>query len=101
MFGKNHTEESKKKMSENSQKLYGKDNPNYGRIYKEEEKTFDTWKIKNTNGEIKVINNLNMFCKENNLNASCMRDIHYGRMKKHKEWISVEKLTNNVKKKKE
>jgi len=29
-----------------------------------------------------------------------MRDIFYGRMKKHKQWIKVNKITNNVKQKK-
>lgn len=29
-----------------------------------------------------------------------MRDIYYGRMKSHKGWIYVNKITNNVKKKK-
>ena len=45
-----------------------------------------------------VIDNLCKFCKENNLNSSCMRDIYYGRQKKHKEWVKVIKLTDNVKK---
>jgi len=100
MFGKIHSEESKNKMSKNTKKLYGENNPNYNRQYREKEKTFDTWELKNKNTEIKIVKNLNKFCKENNLNSSCMRDISYGRQKSHKGWINVKKLTNNVKKRK-
>jgi hypothetical protein len=100
MYNRNHTDESREKMSNNASRKYGKDNPNWKREYKESEKTYDTWKVKNKDGEEFIINNLNKFCKENNLNASCMRDIYYGRMKSHKNWILVEKITDNVKKKK-
>jgi hypothetical protein len=99
MYGKRHKESSREKMSKNRVKKFGENNPNFGREYKEEEKTFDTWKLTNTNGEEVIINNLNKFCLENGLNASCVRDIYYGRMKSHKGWIKVEKLTDNVKKK--
>jgi hypothetical protein len=99
MYGKKHKESSKEKMSKNRVKKFGEDNPNFGREYKEEEKTFDTWKLTNIDGEEFIINNLNKFCLENGLNPSCMRDINYGRMKNHKGWIKVEKLTDNVKKK--
>lgn len=99
MFGKKHKPESIEKMSINKIKKFGEENPNYGREYKESEKTFDTWIITNNNGETLTVNNLNKFCKENNLNPSCMRDIYYGRMKSHKGWIKVEKISNNVKKK--
>jgi len=99
MFGKNHTDDSKQKMSSNRVKKFGEENPNFGRVYKEEEKTYDSWRLTNENGDQIIINNLSKFCLENNLNPSCMRDIFYGRMKKHKGWIKVEKLTDNVKKK--
>lgn len=99
MYNKRHTQEAIDKMKVNSPKFHGKDNPNYGRKYKESEKTFDQWEISNIDGRILIINNLNKFCKENNLSSSCMRDIYYGRMKSHKGWISVRKLTDNVKKK--
>jgi len=100
MYGKNHSEESKEKMSKNLVRKFGKDNPNYGREYTEEEKTFDTWRLTNIDGSEVVADNLNKFCRENNLNASCMRDIYYGRMRSHKGWIKVEKLSNNIKAKK-
>lgn len=100
MFGKKHTTDSIEKMSQNREKLYGENNPNFGRVYRESEKTFDRWEITNTDGEVMIIDNLAKFCLDNNLNASCMRDIMYGRMKNHKGWIKVIKLTNNVIKKK-
>ena len=58
---------SKQKMSENTKKLYGVDNPNYKREYKESEKIFDTWEIINKNGVIIKVDNLTKFCKENKL----------------------------------
>ena len=100
MYNRKHDRESIEMMSKNRIKKFGSDNPNYGRKYTEEEKTFDTWKLTNSEGVTSVINNLNKFCQDNNLNPSCMRDIYYGRMKNHKGWISVEKLSDNVKKKK-
>jgi len=99
MYNKHHSIESKIKMSENTIKKIGKDNPNFERKYKESEKTFDSWKLFNNDGNVVIIHNLNKFCREQELNASCMRDIYYGRMKKHKGWINVVKLTNNIKKK--
>ena len=100
MFGKHHSKETIEKIR-NKPKKFGIDNPNYHREYTEEQKTSDEWKLRNTEGVEIVIKNLCNFCKENNLNSTCMRDIYYGRQKKHKNWISVEKLTDNVKKKKD
>lgn len=100
MFGKRHRDDSIEKMSKNRIKKFGKDNPNYGREYSEDEKTFDAWKLTNVDGSEIVVDNLNKFCRENNLNPNCMRDIYYGRMKSHRGWIKVEKLSNNVKNKK-
>lgn len=100
MYGRSHSEESKEKMSQKTIKKFGKDNPNYGRDYKEEEKTFDTWRLLNINGSEIIVDNLSKFCRENNLNPTCMRDVYYGRMRSHKGWIKVEKISNNVKSKK-
>lgn len=99
MFNRKHTKESIDLMSKNTIKLFGKDNPNYGRNYKESEKTFDTWELTDMDGNRLIIDNLSKYCKENNLNVTCMRDIYYGRMKKHKQWVKVNKITNNVKRK--
>jgi hypothetical protein len=100
MFGKKHKEESIEKMRTNRIPLFGGKNPNYGRKYKESEKTFDTWEITDVNGKTLIIDNLTKYCRENQLNPTCMRDIFYGRMKKHKQWVGVNKITNNVKQKK-
>jgi hypothetical protein len=100
MFGKKHKEESIEKMRANRIQLFGEKNPNYGRKYKESEKTFDTWEITDVNGKTLIIDNLTKYCRENQLNPACMRDIFYGRMKKHKQWVKVNKITNNVKQKK-
>lgn len=32
------------------------------------------------------ITNLSKYCRENNLNVSCMRDVHYGNQKQHKNY---------------
>jgi hypothetical protein len=100
MFGKKHKEESIQKMKDNTIKLFGENNPNFGRVYKESEKTFDDWELTNINGDILIISNLNKFCRENNLNDSSMRSLYYGTRKNHRGWIKVVKLTNNVKNKK-
>jgi hypothetical protein len=100
MFGKKHSSESKEKMSNNTVKKFAEDNPMFGKERKESEKVFDTWELTNENDDVIVIDNLVKFCRDNGLNPSCMRDILYGRMKRHKGWIKVVKLTNNVKKKK-
>jgi hypothetical protein len=100
MFGKKHKEESIEKMRTNRIQLFGEKNPNYGRKYKESEKTFDTWEITDINGNTLIIDNLTKYCRENQLNPTCMRDVFYGRMKKHKQWVKVNKITNNVKQKK-
>lgn len=99
MFNKKHSELSKELMSKNRVRKFGKDNPNFGREYKEEEKTTDIWELTHIDGRVIIINNLSKFCRDNGLNATCMRDIFYGRMKNHKGWIKVTKLTDNVKKK--
>lgn len=100
MFNKTHKKESTDLMSKNTIKLFGEKNPNYGRKYKESEKTFDTWEITDINGNTLIVDNLTKYCRENQLNPTCMRDIFYGRMKKHKQWVKVNKITNNVKQKK-
>ena len=100
MFGRKHSVDSIEKMSKNTIKLFGEDNPSFGIKRKESEKVYDTWELTDNEGNVTIIDNLNKFCVENGLNASCMRDLYYGTAKSHKKWIKVIKLTNNVKKKK-
>lgn len=100
MFGRKHSDESKEKMSKNTIKRFGSDNPSFGRERSEDEKIYDTWELTDKDGNVVIVDNLSKFCRENNLNPSCMRDLSYGTVKSHKNWVKVIKLTNNVKKKK-
>jgi len=100
MFGRKHSDESKEKMSINTIKRFGSDNPIFGRERSEYEKIYDTWELTDKDGNVVIVDNLSKFCRENNLNPSCMRDLSYGTAKSHKNWVKVTKLTNNVKKKK-
>jgi group I intron endonuclease len=68
-FGKTHTEESKKKMSETRLRTTGK-----------------KWIVTSPDGEISQIKNLARFCRENKLTASCMGDVAKGKRKYHKNW---------------
>jgi hypothetical protein len=43
-----------------------------------------TWQITYPNGEIKIIKNLNQFCKDNNLNQGNMCLVSQGKKKHHK-----------------
>lgn len=97
--GTKMSKESKEKMSlAKKGKYLGEDNWNYKRVI--ENPTKDTWELTDIDGNKIIIESLNNFCKENNLNVSCMKDVSSRRHKKHKIWISVVKLTNNFKRKK-
>lgn len=50
--------------------------------------------LKSPDGDIFIINNLNQFCKENNLTSTCMRSVAKGYNRHHKGWtvVTVEKL---------
>jgi len=104
MFGKTHRKESIDKMKLKHSKKFGEENPNFGRIYSEDEKTYDTWKLTNINGKIKIVNNLKKFCDDNGLVYNTLKDLDPNskrpRKSPYKEWIKLEKLTDNVKKKK-
>lgn len=69
MFGKKHTEEHKKRLSE---KLKGRG--------------AKTYIFKNPNGENVIVNNLTEFSKENNLSQSAMHCVNSGKRKHHKGW---------------
>jgi group I intron endonuclease len=100
MFGRKHKDDSIEKMKNNRIKLFGEDNPSFGKERKESEKVYDSWELTDKEGNVVIVDNLNKFCRENSLNASCMRDLYYGTARSHKNWIKVIKLTDNVKKKK-
>jgi hypothetical protein len=45
-----------------------------------------TYKLTNPNGDIILIKNLSKFCKNNNLTATLMFTVAYGKQKQHKGW---------------
>lgn len=47
-------------------------------------------KFKSPNGTIFDIINLNKFCKENNLDVSCMYRVYTGKQSNHKGWITCQ-----------
>lgn len=58
--------------------------------------TYDTWEIININGTKIIVNNLKNYCEENGLLYNSMLGINKNIIKKHKGWISIIKLTNNI-----
>ena len=92
MFGKTHTLEAKKKISDaitgNIPWMKGK---KHSKEYKEnmsknrKGKTYRAkmWKIIKPNGEIEIIKNLKQYCRNNNLNNNCMSAI--ARKEKYKK----------------
>ena len=117
MHGIHHNEDTKLKISL-SKKGHISWNKGLSGIYSEEtlkkmsdkgklrigEKTYDTWKLTNINGKIKIVNNLKKFCDDNGLVYNTLKDLDPNskrpRKSPYKEWIKLEKLTDNVKKKK-
>lgn len=100
-YGNKMSQKSKDIISEkNKGKLLGKKHPNYGNLNHKNVVAKDTWELIDIHGNIHIIESLNSFCKLNNINVSNMRDIWSGRRKSaYKNWVSVKKITNNVKNK--
>lgn len=113
-FGKNHSEQTKKLLSEKAKgkksseetkkklsiKFSGSGNNMFGRPsplknHKEETKKIISlkkskkWVFSNPNNEIITVINLLQFCKENNLNYSCMYKVANGKMQCYKNWRKV------------
>ena len=83
-YGKKHTEETKRKISDSKKgKKYDK------KIIK---KSKYLCKVKNSKGEVFSTTNLKNFCRENNLNPSCMYRIISGKQIQHKGWEIVERI---------
>jgi hypothetical protein len=112
-LGKSHSEESRKKMSEVKS---GKNHPNYGKSPSKEtrrkqsesmkgikyskeslEKRSATrsywWKLTFVNGNEIIILNLNKWSRENGYNCSNIRQIASGKRNRHKDIVSVVKLS--------
>lgn len=76
-----------------------------GRHFTEEQKqkigkaNSKTYSLKNTKtNEIITINNMNEFCRVNNLRPSSILHVVHNRAKKHKNWIKPETILDSIKK---
>jgi hypothetical protein len=95
-YGKTHSEESKRKMSESRM---GKLNPNFGKSHSDETKQKmreskkgkleKLWKIINPNGEEFIIFGLRQFCRKTGLDQGNMINVSRGKSKHHKGWKCV------------
>ena len=93
MWGKNHSEETKKKQSQ-KRKEWFKNNksPLIGKPCLEStkqklsEKNSKEYKLISPEGKIIEIKNLTKFAKENNLNIGCLQQVVAGRNKSHRGW---------------
>ena len=89
MYGKNHTEESKRKMAE---KLVGPLNPMYGKkltaeqIANRSKKRSKKWYVTNSDGKTQTIENLNQFCRDHGLDQGSMYNVARGHRKSCKGW---------------
>lgn len=97
MYGKVHSNETRKKISENIKKYYEKNpSPNIGRKLSDEmkqkisEKNSKEYKLIDPNGKIVQVKNLTKFAKNNNLNIGCLQQVVSGRNKSHKGWKKYE-----------
>ena len=97
MYGKCHTEETKKKISENIKKYYKNNpSPNKGRKISDEvkkqisERNSKKYKLISPNGELTEIKNLTKFAKDNDLSIGCLGQVVAGRNKSHRGWKKYE-----------
>lgn len=90
----NSSEKVKKKHSISRLNFYNK-NPNHKKILSKIQKKLweegkynnsKTWKFINPNGEVIEFNNLQQFCKKNNLQQSNMIAVNQGKRIQHKGW---------------
>ncbi len=89
MYGKNHTEESKIQISENRKgKAVGVDNGMFGKThtdlikFKLRDKNLKMWKVTDLEtGLIWIGKEIDIFCKENNLNKGSLQDVARARRK--------------------
>lgn len=91
MYGKRHTNETKRKMSENHADFSGKNNPMFGKRIPEDKIRCYTYEIIFPNGNSKIVKNLAKFCRENSLNNSHMNAVSLGKRKHHKQYRCIRK----------
>lgn len=97
MYGKEHSKETKKKISENIKKFYETNpSPNKGKKLSDEikrkisEKNSKEYTLLNPNNEIIKIKNLTKFAKDNGLSIGCLEQVVSGRNKSHRGWKKYE-----------
>lgn len=84
-YGIPHTEESRKKISENHHDVSGKNNPNYGRIGADHPNAVKFWAI-DPNGVKYIAKGINQFAILHNLGMTNISMVLTGRAKTHKKW---------------
>ena len=97
MYGKKHSEETKKKMSEIKKKYYQTNpSPNKGKKLSDEmkknlsEKNSKEYTLLSPNNDIIKIKNLTKFAKDNELSIGCLVQVVSGRNKSHRGWRKYE-----------
>jgi len=85
MYGKNHTEETRERMRDFHRNNYENSIKNIKRLADLNSKI---WSITTPTGEKLIIKNLNNWCKENNLDSSCMSKVLLGKRKQHKGYTA-------------
>jgi hypothetical protein len=93
MWGKIHSEETKKKQSEKRKEWFkNNESPLKGKPCLENtkkilsEKNSKEYKLISPEGEVINVKNLTKFAKENNLSIGCLHQVVSGRNKSHKGW---------------
>jgi group I intron endonuclease len=102
--GKNHPSYGKKRTEETKEKFRrintGENNPFYGRTHSDKtksvmsERTQKWWKLTFSDGRIFIIFGITSWAKENGYDVGALRKLRSGKVKYHKDIISVEKLTH-------
>ena len=89
-FGKHPSEETRKKHSiaKSGEKCYL-----FGKFGKDNTKS-KVWKIYFKDGRVLIMDNTRQWCKQNGYDRSNVSHVFSGKLKRHKDIIKVEKLSN-------
>jgi len=101
MYGKHHTDKSKKNMSINTQ---GENHPMYGKHLSKKTKDKirtsrcknNLWIIKSPGNKVFRVLSLNEFCRKNNLITGCMSRVAKGELKQHKGYVVEKKYEEKL-----
>jgi hypothetical protein len=78
------TEEHKRHLSENKKRYWRTHKSSIG------ERVQKTWKLVDINGNITIIDNLRRYMSENSLVSSGIYNLRKGKVKRYKQFVSVE-----------